>query len=485
MDKDSNTNLSAGTTIPIIDEETTDALKGNTISQRSPMDNPSSGSTMSQTKRDRLQKIHDLIEESAHTNETLILDMMAGFMEDYGVTPRAGTVASLQHEITSESSNEAIIPLHKQKRVWFGGAVAIGVVAAAIYLAVELSPGDTLTTTLMPSASPSPAPSAPPTLSNIPSHIPSSNPTSNEEKQENVLSDIYDAFGGESWNVSTGWNIAGVSMCSWYGVSCSTDGSDVFVDRLHLAANNLNGNLEELLNRLVDLDSLEVLDLDSNLMYGNLTAISNNLVQLSHLHEVDLRLSNFTGGVTAELCAHIGDGTLRVDCNIECDCCDHEVLCETCVDVPGWYDSLGDECAWYVFEDACVTDGDLYENDNHTANTACCDCGGGIIFDFRNPSPSSAPSLAPTKSPTVLESHHPSISPVPSQTPTESHQPSHSVSPSQPPTESHQPSISSQPTSYVCEDNHENCQFWAEQGECDTNPSYMHYNCRLACDKCD
>ena len=139
----------------------------------------------------------------------------------------------------------------------------------------------------------------------------------------------------------------------------------------------------------------------------------------------------------------------------------------------------------YVFEDACVTDGDLYENDNHTANTACCDCGGGIVFDFRNPSPSSAPSLAPTKSPTVLESHHPSISPVPSQTPTESHQPSHSVSPSQPPTESHQPSISSQPTSYVCEDNHENCQFWAEQGECDTNPSYMHYNCRLACDKCD
>ena len=260
----------------------------------------------------------------------------------------AQLVDSASEESYIITDGEAIIPLRKQKRVWFGGAVVTCVVAVAIFLAVELSPGDTITTTLMPSASPSPAPSAPPTLSNIPSHVPSSNPTSNEEAQENVLSDIYNAVGGESWNVSTGWNVDGVSMCSWYGVSCSTDGSDFFVDGLHLAANNLNGDLEELLNRLVDLDSLEVLDLDSNLMYGNLTAISNNLVQLSHLREVDLRLSNFTGGVTAELCAHIGDGTLRVDCNIECDCCDHEVLCETCADVPGWYDSLGDECAWYV-----------------------------------------------------------------------------------------------------------------------------------------
>jgi len=35
-----------------------------------------------------------------------------------------------------------------------------------------------------------------------------------------------------------------------------------------------------------------------------------------------------------------------------------------------------------------------------------------------------------------------------------------------------------------CIDSHEQCSFWAEHGECDANPSYMHYNCRVSCKTC-
>ena len=32
-------------------------------------------------------------------------------------------------------------------------------------------------------------------------------------------------------------------------------------------------------------------------------------------------------------------------------------------------------------------------------------------------------------------------------------------------------------------DNHENCQYWAEEGECDKNPTYMLENCKESCRK--
>ena len=35
-----------------------------------------------------------------------------------------------------------------------------------------------------------------------------------------------------------------------------------------------------------------------------------------------------------------------------------------------------------------------------------------------------------------------------------------------------------------CVDNHTNCDFWAEKGECESNPSYMLTNCRKSCGVC-
>ena len=36
----------------------------------------------------------------------------------------------------------------------------------------------------------------------------------------------------------------------------------------------------------------------------------------------------------------------------------------------------------------------------------------------------------------------------------------------------------------MCQDMHELCSFWAEKGECNANPNYMHTNCAKSCNKC-
>jgi hypothetical protein len=55
---------------------------------------------------------------------------------------------------------------------------------------------------------------------------------------------------------------------------------------------------------------------------------------------------------------------------------------ESCTDVSGWYDADGPDydCDWYAGgypDDYCATCGHDYSNQGHTANSACCSCGGG------------------------------------------------------------------------------------------------------------
>jgi hypothetical protein len=35
-----------------------------------------------------------------------------------------------------------------------------------------------------------------------------------------------------------------------------------------------------------------------------------------------------------------------------------------------------------------------------------------------------------------------------------------------------------------CSDNNDNCNFWASQGECQSNPGFMHANCPVSCGTC-
>merc|ERR1719276_641994 len=90
------------------------------------------------------------------------------------------------------------------------------------------------------------------------------------------------------------------------------------------------------------------------------------------------------------------------------------------MDVLGWHDSDGDDCAWHAGSgdnNECEEWGSCCENDGHTANTACCVCGGGI--GGLKSSPSSAPSSIPSQSPSL--SQQPST--TPSQQPSLSFQP--------------------------------------------------------------
>lgn len=47
-----------------------------------------------------------------------------------------------------------------------------------------------------------------------------------------------------------------------------------------------------------------------------------------------------------------------------------------CSDVEGWVDSDGDGCDVYEQNDYCSLYGNFFENDGHTASTACCACQG-------------------------------------------------------------------------------------------------------------
>jgi len=65
----------------------------------------------------------------------------------------------------------------------------------------------------------------------------------------------------------------------------------------------------------------------------------------------------------------------------------HVTAEDECTDVAGWVDSYDDGCDWYEDpsdddgdETRCEAYGNSFANDGHTANTACCVCGGGEGF---------------------------------------------------------------------------------------------------------
>ena len=248
---------------------------------------------------------------------------------------------------------EALVPPHKQKRVWFGGAAILGTIVALIVILPGVGtqpPIPPAPTSPMPSLSLAPSSSFMPSMfpsaipSENPSHLPSYQPSSSEHSQKKALIQLYTMLSGENWTKHYGWDESTSSnMCGWYGVVCRPDD----VEEVLLPANNLMGNIDNitLLDKLI---YLEKLDLDSNSIHGNLTAFSATLSSLSNLKYVDLRLNELTGSIPSEVCDSIGGMELRVDCDIECDCCNHDVLCEECTDVPGWLDLYGDNCAWYV-----------------------------------------------------------------------------------------------------------------------------------------
>ena len=228
-------------------------------------------------------------------------------------------------EVPSERSREELfladatelVPLHKQIRILIGGVAVIGAFVAL--LVILLSTDSTSATPL--------------------------------SSQQNALVQMSNVLVSENWTKNDGWGSSSINMCAWHGVVCRTDGVDALVTELNLAAHNMAGNIDDI-TMFGNLMYLKKLDFDSNSIVGNLTAFSLNLIQFSDLTYVDLRLNELTGSIPSEICDSMKDVDLRVDCDIECDCCNHDELCEEreCVDVPGWHDSSGEiyNCAWCV-----------------------------------------------------------------------------------------------------------------------------------------
>ena len=119
----------------------------------------------------------------------------------------------------------ALLPLYRQKRVWFIVVVVVGIIVAMMIILPNT--GDQKTTppaptTAMPSSIPSfiPSilPSEMPSMTQEPSWMPSYNPTNIEEYQRNALIQFFGLFGGENWTVADGWSPSSGNMCAWNGV---------------------------------------------------------------------------------------------------------------------------------------------------------------------------------------------------------------------------------------------------------------------------
>jgi hypothetical protein len=85
------------------------------------------------------------------------------------------------------------------------------------------------------------------------------------------------------------------------------------------------------------------------------------------------------GLVANEACCGCGGGC---SAGIACYGGGGGVSVPTCIDVSGWYDSIGPEynCNFYKnTPDACYEEGHLYENFGYTANSACCACRYGTV----------------------------------------------------------------------------------------------------------
>mmetsp|Transcript_25791 Transcript_25791/g.39997 ORF Transcript_25791/g.39997 Transcript_25791/m.39997 type:complete len:828 (+) Transcript_25791:159-2642(+) len=239
--------------------------------------------------------------------------------------------------------------------------------------------------------------------------VPSSSPT--KYSQFRILKDIFKWTGGPDnyWIESEGWADSEDSntVCSWWGVTCD---ESLQVTHIELMGNGLAGDMEAVATSLQSMYSLRELNLQSNMLTGDMTKVSDMLARIATLKTLDLRFNMMTGSVTNEMCelrdtAGSALSEVIVDCGVRCSCCDHDTLCE-CSDVENWVDGENDGCEWYgALNTRCAIYGNSLENNGLTANTACCICGGGIVYDpvpSVQPSMSMHPSTTPSDAPTEL-----------------------------------------------------------------------------------
>jgi len=105
--------------------------------------------------------------------------------------------------------------------------------------------------------------------------------------QRYSLAVFYFSTTGTDWTTSTGW-LSGESECSWFGVSCGSDGSDR-VATISLRDNNLDGTLP---SELEGIPSLEELSLRNNQLQGS---FPQSIATLRSLTELDVEVNSMSG----------------------------------------------------------------------------------------------------------------------------------------------------------------------------------------------
>ncbi len=114
--------------------------------------------------------------------------------------------------------------------------------------------------------------------------------------EREALLSLYDSTGGNNWHISTKWNGALGTECSWYGVTCTGDaGSEQHVTILNLINNNLAGILPP---ELADLSLLTLKLKGNRFLTGNIPPQWGKMTKLVQLSMEDCDL---TGRVPPEL----------------------------------------------------------------------------------------------------------------------------------------------------------------------------------------
>jgi len=106
-----------------------------------------------------------------------------------------------------------------------------------------------------------------------------------------ALMTLFNSTDGPNWDNNNGWGIDACDVCSWYGVTCSSNR----VTRLNLESNNLTGPLPI---EFGELSELQYLNLDNNNITGTLP---NSITQLSQLIELDIRGNQLSGAIPTDI----------------------------------------------------------------------------------------------------------------------------------------------------------------------------------------
>jgi len=132
-------------------------------------------------------------------------------------------------------------------------------------------------------------------------------------KEEAILTKLFDATGGPDWHNKDRWNDSGFNFCSWFGITCS---SDNLVESIILGSNRLAGTIP---TEIFQLKNLKNLWLYSNFIDMDFSGIEqasslNSLVldstklksldgigKASSLKDLDIRFNNLGGQLSSEI----------------------------------------------------------------------------------------------------------------------------------------------------------------------------------------